>query len=115
MQPGPKRGPADQALGKSQGGWSTKVHLRAEGNGKPLTVLLTPGQQHKSTQFAPLLDQGAVKRRGPGRPKLRARRVVGDKGYSSRKNRAAARRRRMRYTIPHKINEHRRGAFDRAV
>jgi transposase len=114
-RPGQKRGPADQALGKSQGGWSTKIHLRADGNGKPLTLLLTPGQQHESTEFVPLLDHGAVKRRGPGRPKLRPRRVVADKGYSSRKNRAAARQRRMRYTIPHKINDLRRGPFDRAV
>jgi transposase len=114
MPPGPKRGPAEQALGKSQGGWSTKVHLRAEGQGKPLTILLTVGQRHESTQFPALLDQGAVKRVGRGRPKLRPRRIVGDKGYSSRANREAARRRRMRVTIPHKANE-RRGRFDRVA
>jgi transposase len=114
MRRGPKRGPANQALGKSQGGWSTKVHLRAEGQGKPLTILLTPGQRHESTQFRALLDQGAVKRVGRGRPKLRPRRIVGDKGYSSRANREAARRRRMRVTIPHKVNE-RRGPFDRVA
>ena len=32
----------------SQGGFSTKVHLRAEGAGKPLTLVLTPGQAHEA-------------------------------------------------------------------
>jgi transposase len=115
MRQGPKRGPANQALGKSRGGWSTKVHLRAEGTGKPLTILLTPGQQHESTLFEPLLDQGAVKRRGRGRPKLRPGRVAGDKGYTGRRNRVALRRRGIRVTIPRKADERHRGRFDRAA
>lgn len=78
-------------------------------------MLLTPGQQHESRLFPALLDQGAVQRCGRGRPKLRAHRVVGDKGYSSRANRVAARRRRMRVTIPRKADERRRGPFDRAA
>ena len=34
---------AAEALGRSQGGFSTKVHLRVDGQGRPLTVVLTPG------------------------------------------------------------------------
>ena len=102
-------------MGRSQGGFSTKVHLRVEGSGKPITILLTPGEQHESTVFAQLLEQGAVKRRGQGRPKVRPKRVVGDKGYSSRKIRAYLRRRGIRYTIPRKQNERRTGPFDRAI
>ena len=60
------------------------------------------------------MEQGAVKRPRRGRPKLRPKRVVGDKGYSSRKIRAYLRRRGMRYTIPRKVNERRTGPFDRA-
>src|SRR3954470_14758699 len=63
--------PAQEALGRSQGGFSTKVHLKAEGSGQPLTVLLTPGQQHEATVAPRLLRRGAVKRRGPGRPRVR--------------------------------------------
>jgi transposase len=76
--------PHTEALGRSQGGFSTKVHLRIEGHGKPLTIVLTPGEQHETTVFEQLMEQGAVKRPGRGRPRLRPKRVVGDKGYSSR-------------------------------
>ena len=103
-----------EALGRSQGGFSTKVHVRAEGHGKPMTFVLTPGQRHEATAFEQVMEQGAVKRPGRGRPRLRPRRVVGDKGYSSRKIRQYLRRRGIRVTIPHKTNE-RRGRFDRAV
>jgi len=102
-----------EALGRSQGGFSTKVHVRAEGHGKPMTFVLTPGQRHEATAFEQLMEQGAVKR-PRGRPRLRPRRVVGDKGYSSRKIRQYLRRRGVRVTIPHKSNE-RRGRFDKAV
>ena len=90
------------------------MHLRAEGGGKPLTVVLTPGQQHEATVAPALLQQGAVKRRGPGRPRLRPRRAVGDKGYSSRGLRARCRRRGIRHTIPRRGTEQRSGPFDRA-
>ena len=62
-----------------------------------------------------LLRQGAVQRRGPGRPRLRPRRAVGDKGFSSRALRADCRRRGIRHTIPRRRTEQRSGPFDRAV
>lgn len=40
---GAKGEPAAEALGRSQGGVSTKGHLRAEGGGNPLTVVPPPG------------------------------------------------------------------------
>ncbi len=102
-----------EALGRSQGGFSTKVHLRAEGKGKLMTIALTPGQQHEATVFATLMQQGAVKRAGCGRPRLRPLRIVGDKGYSSGKIRQFARSHGMRITIPRRCNEHRSGPFDK--
>ena len=86
-----------------------------EGSGKPMTILLTPGQQHESTVFEHLMEQGAVKRPQRGRPKLRPKRVVGDKGSSSGKSRRYLRRRGIRYTIPRKKNEQRTGPFDREI
>jgi hypothetical protein len=80
-----KKDPAAEALGRSQGGFSTKVHLRAEGNGQWLTLVLTPGQQYEAPIFPQLMAGGQVKRVGPGRPKHRPRRIIEDKGYSSRR------------------------------
>lgn len=91
------------------------MHLKAEGGGKPLTVVLTPGQRHEAPVFPRLLAQGAIKRPGRGRPRVRPGRMVGDKGYSSRAIRALCRHHGIRHTIPRRTNEHRRGPFDRAV
>lgn len=57
------------------------MHLRAEGRGKPLTIVITAGQRHEQSAFEALMEQGAVKRRGRGRPRLRPKRAVGDTGY----------------------------------
>jgi transposase len=93
---------------------STKGHLQCEGGGKPLTVLLTPGQASEAPHFARLFGQGAIKRRGRGRPRVRPARICGDKAYSSKDIRALCRRRGVRYTIPRRRSERRTGPFDRA-
>jgi transposase len=79
-----------------------------------MTVLLTPGQRHEAVVFEQLLETGAIKRRGPGRPKRRPHRIIGDKGYSSRRIRRYARQHGIRITIPRKRNEGRIGPFNRA-
>jgi hypothetical protein len=48
MQLVQKGDPEREALGRSQGGFSTKIHLRAEEGGRPLTFLLTAGQRHEA-------------------------------------------------------------------
>ena len=55
------------------------------------------------------MEQGAVKRSGRGRPRLRPFRLVGDKGYTGRRIRNYLRRRGIRLTIPRLSNEPRRG------
>jgi transposase len=104
-----------EALGRSQGGFSTKLHVRAEGRGKPLTILITAGQRHEQSVFDALMEQGAVQRRGRGRPRIRPRRVVGDKGYSSKRIRRYLRRRGIGVVIPRRKDERRRGPFDKAA
>ncbi len=98
-----------EALGWSKGGFSTKIHLRCDGNGRPMTFLVSVGERHEAVLFEPLMEQGSVKRSGPGRPRIRPHRVSGDKGYSSGKIRCYLRRRGIRYTIARKANEHRGG------
>ena len=66
-----KNGTADaQALGRSRGGFSTKIHVIVDGLGNPLRVCLTAGQAHDSTHAAVLLDG------------WRFERVIADRGYA---------------------------------
>src|SRR5215207_4507725 len=107
--------PADEALGWSRGGFGTKIHVRCEGKGKPVTFVLTPGQQHEATVFEQLMEQGAIKRAGRGRPRHLPGRIVGDKGYSFKKIRLYLRRKNINYTIARKSNQTRSGPFDKAI
>jgi transposase len=103
-------------LGRSRGGFSTKLHVRTERSGKPLALLLTAGERHEQSVFEPLMERGAVKRPGGrGRPRRRPQRVVGDKGYSSRKVRRSLRRHGIGITIPTKSNERPQRTFDREL
>nr|WP_201445664.1 IS5 family transposase [Belnapia sp. F-4-1] len=54
---GAKKGLGDQALGRSRGGWSTKIHLAVRGLGCPVRVVLTAGQRGDAPQAAALLDK----------------------------------------------------------
>ena len=47
----------DQALGRSRGGLSTKIHALVDALGKPLRLLLTPGQAHDLAGADALLPQ----------------------------------------------------------
>jgi transposase len=78
-----------------------------------MTLVLTPGQRHEATAFEELMSQGAVKRTGRGRPRLRPQRIVGDKGYTVRARRAYCRRRGIHHTVARLSSERRRGPFDR--
>ena len=77
--------------------------------------MLTPGQRHEATACEQLLEQGAVRRRGRGRPRRRPRRVVGDRGDTGRARRTYGRRGGIRHTIPRLRTERRGGPFDRAA
>jgi transposase len=78
-----------------------------------MRLLLTAGQRHEQSVFEPLMEGGAVKRRGRGRPRQRPKRVAGDKGYSSRKVRRYLRRRGIRAIIPRRKDEPQQRRFDR--
>ncbi|MEU2036692.1 IS5 family transposase [Nocardia amamiensis] len=118
--------PADHALGRSRGGWTTKLHLACEQGARPLSVLVTPGQAGDSPQFTAVLEAIEVPRIGLGRPRVRPDRVLADKAYSSAANRKYLRRHGIRATIAvpvdqvaHRLNRGRQGgrppAFDHVV
>lgn len=89
---------------------TTKLHLACEQGQKPLAVVLTAGQRGDSPQFIPVLAAIRVPRLGGGRPRTRPDRVLADKAYTSRANRAHLRRRGIAATIPSKTDQdaHRR-------
>jgi transposase len=93
---------------------TSKLHMVADGRGRPLVLLLTAGNINDTTMFAQLLDELRVARTGPGRPRTRPDYLVADKGYSSRANRSLLRRRKIAHTIPEpadqQANRRRRGS-----
>jgi len=92
--------PTDHGLGRSRGGFSTKVHLACEQGQKPLSIIVTAGQRGDAPQFIAVMDAIAVPRIGPGRPRRRPVRVLADKAYSSRAIRSWLRCHGIGVTIP---------------
>jgi len=97
--------PDDHALGRSRGGRTTKLHLAVEQGQKPLSIVLTAGQRGDSPQFSVVLAGIRVPRPGGGRPRTRPDRVLADKAYTSKANRAYLRRRKIKATIPSKADQ----------
>ena len=60
-----------QAIGKSRGGLTTKVHALVDALGNPVNLMLTPGQDHDLTCAQPLLENADP------------RAVIGDKAYDA--------------------------------
>ena len=52
---GAKRGRDSEALGRSRGGWSTKIHAAVNGDGRPVRLRLTGGNRHDMHQAQSLL------------------------------------------------------------
>ena len=103
-----------EALGRSRGGLSTKIHLVADRRCRPVARLTSPGQHGDSPRFIPLMDAIQIRRRGPGHPRTRPGRAMADKAYSSKANRAYLRGRGIKAVIPvkedQKANRRKRGS-----
>jgi len=97
-----QRGQEGQALGRSRGGFTTKIHAKSDASGDIIAFELTGGEAADAPQFETLLDIG---------PDIQPRVVICDKGYASKDNRATARSRGVAPVIPHKANEKNKPAF----
>jgi transposase len=80
-----------------------------------MTMVLTGGERHEQVALPELLDRGAVHRPAGGRPRLRPRRLAGDKGSSSHTVRTRLRQRGIGVVIPRRSTEPRQRRFDRAA
>jgi len=74
--------PDDHALGRSRGGFTTKIHILCDGRGHPLHAVLSPGQAHESLYVLDVLE-GADARLlfKSGQPLPWPTCLAGDKGY----------------------------------
>jgi transposase len=70
-----------------------------------LSIVLTAGQRGDSPQFIPVLRGIRVPRPAGGRPRTRPDRVLADKAYTSKANRAHLRDRGIKATIPSKADQ----------
>ena len=100
---GRKRGQDSQALGRSRGGFSTKIHVAVNDEGQPAKLHLTEGQRHDVTCGEILLEG------------LEPEFVIGDKGYDSDPLRKKIRSIGAKPVIPsrrtHRIRRHDRQRY----
>jgi transposase len=94
-----------EALGRSRGGLSTKIHLLADARCRPIATVTTAGQRHDSLAFELVMDKVCLLRPGRGRPRRRPDEVQADKAYSSKAIRGHLRGRGIRATIPLKADQ----------
>lgn len=86
-----------EALGRSRGGLTTKIHLVCDANGIPLGVVVSPGQTHDSTCFETTLEAVPL----DWWPEA----VAGDKGYSAGRIREWLGAHEIGDVIPRRDNE----------
>lgn len=74
--------PDDHALGRSRGGFSTKIHLICDADGSPIHFKLSAGQAHENTSLVELLNGiDDEMRTGDGEVVAWPAAIAGDKGY----------------------------------
>ena len=111
-KPAQLKEPPKHALGYSRGGFGTKVNLLVTNRGIVLGIYVTPGQQHESTAFEPLMRRILLPRRR-GIPYWPAK-LAGDKGYSYPHIRRWLKRHHIEPVIPTRKNQPREETFDKA-
>lgn len=87
------KAPSEQAIGKSRGGNSTKIHLAVDSGGLPVYFELSGGQVNDVIHGESLIL---------GSPKAKV--VVADKGYDSQTLRGSIQRKGAQHVIPRKRN-----------
>ncbi len=87
-----QKGGCDQAIGRSRGGLTTKIHVIVDALGNPLALSLTGGNAHDITQAEPLAAQ------------VEPKALLGDKGYDADSFINSLEVRAIRAVIPPKSN-----------
>ncbi|MFT8781502.1 MAG: IS5 family transposase [Acetobacter orientalis] len=98
-----QRGADAQALGRSRGGLSTKIHIATDGLGNPVRMLFTLGQRADVTQGEALIDG------------IAADIVIADKGHDADRLVETIEKTGAEAVIPPKRNRRVRRDYDRAL
>ncbi|NJR80843.1 IS5 family transposase [Sphingomonas sp. 36D10-4-7] len=99
---GAKGGARFQAIGRSRGGWTTKVHALTDVIGRPYALMLTPGNVSDVKAAPALLERAG-----------RMRYLLGDKGYDADRLRRLARDAGAIPVIPGRRNRKRAIRYDK--
>lgn len=92
-QVGQKNGSqSEQALGRSRGGFSSKIHIAVDALGNPLKIILTCGQRSDITQAEALIEPFEFDN------------LLADKGYDANDLLEAVRNKQAEAVIPPKSN-----------
>ncbi len=94
-------GQASQALGRSRGGFSTKIHIAVDALGNPLRLILTAGQEADVGQGAALIKD------------FEAQAVLADKGYDSDELVTTSTAHRAQAVLPPRSNRTVQREYDR--
>ena len=101
---GYKKDSQDQeALGRSKGGFTTKIHALVDALGNPLKFILTPGQRNDITQAASLIDN------------VTNTIVIADKGYDANSLMIAIEQQKSIAVIPPKKNRKVQRDYDKHI
>src|SRR5262249_55713193 len=111
---GPKQAqmqePVDHALGRSRGGFGTKIHLLCDSHGFIVGIHVTAGQVHESKVFETTMARRLFHRHRGER--LWPQRIAGDRGYSYPRIRQWCKRRQVQAVIPTRSNQAPEEHFD---
>jgi transposase len=98
-----KNSAEEQALGRSKGGFSTKIHAMVDGLGNPLRFILTGGNRSEFIKAEALIEG------------IRDTNIIADKGYDSDKFRQQIAKQNCICTIPPRINRKIQHEYDKEV
>jgi transposase len=100
-----KGGIQKNALGRSRGGFSTKIHARTNADGLPIGIVITPGQAHDVTAYPALMAEVDAD----------PERMLADKGYDSDTVRKDIQDRGGEPVIPTKANRKQQIIVQKAI
>lgn len=103
---------SQNALGRSRGGYSTKIHVVTDGRGLPLAITATPGQNGEAPEFPNLITSTFVSLH---RKHKRPRHLAADKAYSSAAIRSLLNQMGIRGVIPKRSDQRGSHRFNRRL